>query len=55
MGGKRKDRVRASQKALGEMDPRAAARAIGKAKATGRTYPTSGQRGRAKKRTKRGD
>jgi hypothetical protein len=51
MAGKRKERVRASQKALGAMSPRAAARAVGKAKATGRTYPTSGQRARAKKRS----
>ena len=54
MAGKRKDRVKASQAALGEMNPRAAARAVGKAKAEGRTYPTSGQRERATKRTKKG-
>jgi hypothetical protein len=34
------------------MSPRAAARAVGKAKATGRTFPTSGQRARATKRSK---
>ena len=49
MARKRADRVRASQRALGRMAPSAAARAIGKARATGRTYPTSGQRRRAKK------
>jgi hypothetical protein len=54
MAGKRPERVRASQKALGAMAPRAAARAIGKAKGTGRTYPTSGQRARATARTKKG-
>lgn len=54
MAGKRKERVQASQKALGAMNPRAARRAIGKAKAEGRTYPTSGQRGRAAARTKKG-
>lgn len=54
MAGKRKDRVKASQSALGEMNPRAARRAIGKARSEGRTYPTSGQRARAAKRTKKG-
>lgn len=52
MAAKRKARVRASQAALGAMHPRAARRAIGKARATGRTYPTSGQRGRSKRRSK---
>jgi len=51
----RKARTRASQKALASMPPRAAARAVGKAAATGRTFPTSGQRARAKARTKAGD
>jgi len=36
------------------MNPFAAARAKGKAKATGRTFPTSGQRARAAKNTARG-
>ena len=47
----RKDRVKASKAALGSMSPRAAARAKGKAAATGRTFPTSGQRRRAEKRS----
>jgi len=51
---KRADRVAAKGKALGAMHPRAAARAVGKAKAEGRTYPTSGQRARAAKNTKKG-
>jgi hypothetical protein len=45
---KRTDRVRASQRALARMHPRAASRAVAKARATGRTYPTSGQRRRSK-------
>lgn len=48
---KRTDRVRASQRALANMPRRAANRAIGKARAQGRTYPTSGQRARAKGRS----
>ena len=51
----RKDRVKASKASLGSMSPRAAARAKGKAAAEGRTFPTSGQRKRAAKRTARGD
>lgn len=54
MASKRADRVKASQKALGAMSPRAAARATGKARAEGRTYPTSGQRARATAKTKKG-
>jgi len=50
----RADRAAAAQAALGDMPPRAAARAKGKAKATGRAFPTSGQRARASKRTARG-
>lgn len=52
MASLRRDRSRAAKAALGEMSPRAAARAVGKAEATGRVFPTSGQRGRAKKRSK---
>lgn len=52
MASKRKDRVKASQKALAAMSPEAASRAVGKARATGRTYPTSGQRARARARSK---
>jgi hypothetical protein len=51
MGGKRPDRQAAKDRDLDKMSPRAAARAKGKAKATGREYPTSGQRERAKKRS----
>jgi len=47
MARKRGDRVRASQRALAAMPPRAAKRALAKARAQGRTYPTSGQRARA--------
>jgi len=47
---KRTDRARASQRALAKMPPKAAARALGKARAEGRTYPTSGQRTRAKRK-----
>jgi len=47
MGRKRSDRVRASQRALAAMPPAAAKRALRKARAQGRTYPTSGQRARA--------
>lgn len=54
MAGKRKDRVKAKGSALAEMNPRAARRAVGKARAEGRTFPTSGQRARAEKRTKKG-
>lgn len=51
MANVRRDRVKASKKALAAMPPRARARAMGKAEATGRVFPTSGQRGRAKKRS----
>ena len=51
---KRTSRVKASQAALANMNPRAASRAIGKARASGRTFPTSGQRRRAAARTARG-
>lgn len=54
MTTKRKDRLAAKESALSSMNPRAAARAEGKARAEGRTYPTSGQRERAAKRTKKG-
>lgn len=54
MARKKASRVKASQAALAGMSPRAAKRAIGKARATGRTFPTSGQRARASKRTARG-
>ena len=55
MAGKvRADRARAAKAALGKMAPRAAARALGKAEATNRTFPTSGQRGRAALRTAKG-
>lgn len=49
MSNKRTDRVRASQRALAAMPTAAALRAMQKARATGRTYPTSGQRARAKR------
>jgi hypothetical protein len=48
MAGKRKERVKASQKALAKMEPKAASKAIAKARGTGRTFPTSGQRERSK-------
>ena len=47
----RRSRVKAKTRALGAMKPRAKARAVGKARATGRVFPTSGQRKRAKKRS----
>ena len=47
----RASRVKASKAALGAMSPRAKARAKGKAAATGRVFPTSGQRARATKRS----
>lgn len=50
MATKREDRVRASQRALAKMPPRAAAKAVGKARAEGRTYPTSRQREEAKRK-----
>jgi len=50
----RADRARAKGKALAAMAPRAAARAVGKAEATGRTFPTSGQRLRSAMRTAKG-
>lgn len=50
----RKDRTKAAIAAKGAMEPRAAARAKGKAKAEGRTFPTSGQRERAAKNTRKG-
>lgn len=40
----RADRVRASQRALGNMHPRAARLAKEKAREEGRTFPTSAQR-----------
>lgn len=49
MANKRPERVKASQRALAKLPPRAAGKAIAKARAEGRTYPTSGQRARAKK------
>lgn len=51
---KRADRTKAAMAALGNMNPRAARRAKGKAKAAGRTFPTSGMRGRAARRTSKG-
>lgn len=53
MATKRSDRVKASQRALAEKEPAAATRAIAKARATGRTYPTSGQRERSERSSKK--
>lgn len=50
----RSDRVAAAKRDLAAMDPRAAARAKGKAAAEGRTFPTSGQRERAERNTRKG-
>ena len=50
----RGDRAAAAAAALGNMSPRAAARAKGKAKAAGRQFPTSGMRSRASNRTRTG-
>lgn len=46
----RAERTRASQQALADMPQRARTAALAKARATGRTFPTSGQRARAKAR-----
>lgn len=51
---KRASRVKAAQADLAKMNPRAAARAVGKARAAGRTFPTSGMRSRASNRTRTG-
>jgi hypothetical protein len=48
----RMDRVRESQAALSRMPPQAAAKAVAKARAEGRTYPTSAQRRRAVRMTR---
>jgi hypothetical protein len=50
MTTRRRDRVRASQQAMADLSPAAARRALAKARAEGRTYPTSGQRRRAARR-----
>lgn len=50
----RASRAQAAQAALAGMSPRAAARAKGKARAAGRTFPTSGMRRRASARTRTG-
>jgi hypothetical protein len=47
MQSRRRDRVRASQRALVNTPRPAAQRALRMARAQGRTYPTSGQRARA--------
>jgi hypothetical protein len=52
MSTKRQDRVQASQRAVANLPQRAARRAVGKARAEGRTFPTSGQRARAKARSR---
>lgn len=52
MASLRRSRVKASKQALAGLTPRAQARALGKAEATGRVFPTSGQRARAKDRSK---
>jgi hypothetical protein len=46
----RADRVKASKEALSDMAPAARRSAMNKAAATGRTFPTSGQRARAAQR-----
>jgi hypothetical protein len=51
MASLRRGRVKAAKRALGAMTPKAASLAQAKARGTGRVYPTSGQRARAKKRT----
>jgi hypothetical protein len=51
MAERRTDRVKASQKALAAMPPKAAAKATAAARAENRTYPTSAQRQRALKQT----
>lgn len=48
----RRSRVKASKAALAEMSPRARRRALGKARATGRVFPTRGQRRRARRRSR---
>lgn len=52
MSDKRQDRVEASQRQLAEMPQRAARRAVGKARSENRTFPTSGQRQRAKQNSR---
>jgi hypothetical protein len=48
----RRSRVKAAERDLEKLSPRARARAIGKARATGRVFPTSGQRARARRRSR---
>ena len=48
----RRDRAEAAERDLEALSPRARRRAIGKARAEGRTFPTSGQRRRAKRRSR---
>jgi hypothetical protein len=48
----RADRTRASQQALASMPQQAKQQALAKARGTGRTFPTSGQRTRSKARSK---